>query len=72
MSNEKSTSGGFNFMTALLAIVISIVLGILIYMFVLGAPGNFDAEGQQKLRLSDLTAPIVEARWPSLNLDVQR
>lgn len=48
MSNEKSTSGGFNFMTALLAIVISIVLGILIYMFVLGAPGNFDAEGHPK------------------------
>jgi len=47
-SNEKSTSGGFNFMTALLAIVISIVLGILIYMFVLGAPGNFDAEGHPK------------------------
>jgi biopolymer transport protein ExbB len=48
MSNEKSTSGGFNFMTALLAIVISIVLGILIYMLVLGAPGNFDAEGHPK------------------------
>jgi biopolymer transport protein ExbB len=48
MSNEKSTSGGFNFMTALLAIVISIVLGVLIYLFVLGAPGNFDAEGHPK------------------------
>ncbi len=48
MSNQKSTSGGFNFMTALLAIVISIVLGVLIYMFVLGAPGNFDAEGHPK------------------------
>jgi biopolymer transport protein ExbB len=48
MSNEKSTSGGFNFMTALLAIVISVVIGILIYMFVLGAPGNFDAEGHPK------------------------
>lgn len=35
-------------------------------------PENFDATGQQKLRLSDLMAPIVEARWPSLNLDVQR
>jgi biopolymer transport protein ExbB len=48
MSNQKSTSGGFNFMTALLAIVISIVIGVLIYQFVLGAPGNFDAEGHPK------------------------
>lgn len=48
MSNQKTTSGGFNFMTALLAIAISIVIGILIYMFVLGAPGNFDAEGHPK------------------------
>ena len=48
MSNQKTTSGGFSFMTALLAIAISIVIGILIYMFVLGAPGNFDAEGHPK------------------------
>lgn len=48
MSNQKSTSGGFNFMTAFLAIVISMVIGTLIYMFVLGAPGNFDAEGHPK------------------------
>ena len=48
MSNQKSTSGGFNLMTALLAIAISVALGILIYMFVLGAPGNFDAEGHPK------------------------
>jgi len=48
MSNQKSVSGGFNFMTALLAIVISMVIGIIIYMFVLGAPGNFDAEGHPK------------------------
>ncbi len=48
MSNQKSTSGGFNFMTALIAIVISIVIGIGIYVFVLGASGNFDAEGHPK------------------------
>ena len=48
MSNQKSTSGGFNFMTALLAIVISMIIGVLIYMLVLGAPGNFDAEGHPK------------------------
>ena len=35
------------------------------------APENFDAAGVQKLRLSDLTAPIVESRWPSLNVEVQ-
>ncbi|MDF2437735.1 MAG: flagellar motor protein MotA [Bacteroidota bacterium] len=48
MSNQKSTTGGFNFMTALLAIVISLLIGIGIYVFVLGAPGNFDAEGHPK------------------------
>jgi biopolymer transport protein ExbB len=48
MSNQKSTPGGFNFMTALLAILISLGIGIVIYMFVLGAPGNFDAEGHPK------------------------
>lgn len=48
MSNQKSTPGGFNFMTALLAIVISLVIGTLIYVFVLGAPANFDAEGHPK------------------------
>jgi biopolymer transport protein ExbB len=48
MSNQKSTSGGFSFMTALVAIAVCIVIGILIYMFVLGAPGNFDAEGHPK------------------------
>ena len=34
-------------------------------------PENFDDSGQQRLRLSDLTAPIVESRWPSLNVEVQ-
>jgi biopolymer transport protein ExbB len=48
MSNQKSTSGGFNFMTALIAIVISLVIGWAIYAFVLGAPDNFDAEGHPK------------------------
>lgn len=45
MSNPKSTSSGFNAMTALLAILISLGIGILVYIFVLGAKGNFDAEG---------------------------
>ena len=33
---------------------------------------NFDESGNQKLRLSDLTAPIVESRWPNLSVEVQR
>lgn len=45
MSTQKSTSGGFNFMTALVAIVIALLIGVGIYKFVLGAPSNFDAEG---------------------------
>jgi RimJ/RimL family protein N-acetyltransferase len=35
------------------------------------APENFDFAGVQKLRLSDLTAPIVESRWPSLNVEIR-
>ena len=45
MSNENSTSGGFSFMTALIAILVCIGIAILIYMKVLGSPSNFDAEG---------------------------
>lgn len=48
MSNQKQTAGGFNFMTALIAIVISVVIGWAIYSFILGAPDNFDAEGHPK------------------------
>ncbi|HLC83732.1 MAG TPA: MotA/TolQ/ExbB proton channel family protein [Bacteroidia bacterium] len=48
MSNQKSTSGGFSFMTALVAISICLGIGILIYVFVLGAPSHFDAEGHPK------------------------
>ncbi len=48
MSNQKSTPGGFSFMTALIAIIICVGIGILIYVFVLGAPGNFDAEHHPK------------------------
>jgi len=48
MSNQKTTSTGFNFMTALIAIIIALVVGALIYTFILGAAGNFDAEGHPK------------------------
>ena len=45
MSNQKTTSAGFNFMTALVAIVIALLVGFLIYTFILGDAANFDAEG---------------------------
>jgi len=48
MSNQKQTAGGFNFMTALIAIVVSLIIGWAIYSFILGAPSNFDAEGHPK------------------------
>lgn len=48
MSNEKSTAGGFNFMTALIAIAVCLGIGILIYAFVLGNPSHFDAEHHPK------------------------
>lgn len=48
MSNQKQTSGGFNFMTALIAIITALLIGWAIYNFILGAPGNFDAEGHPK------------------------
>lgn len=47
MSNNNS-SGGIKAMFAGIAIPVSIVIGIVIYMFILGAPGNFDAEGHPK------------------------
>lgn len=34
------------------------------------SPDNFTADGQQKQSLSALTAPIVESRWPNLNIQV--
>jgi biopolymer transport protein ExbB len=48
MSSKKSTPGGFNFISAFIAIVVAVAIGILIYILVLGAPGNFDAEGHPK------------------------
>ncbi len=45
MSNQKSTPSGFNFMSAFAAIVVAVVLGELIFYFILGAPSHFDAEG---------------------------
>ncbi|MCW3103407.1 MAG: Flagellar motor protein MotA [Bacteroidetes bacterium] len=48
MSNQKSTSGGFSFMSAFVAIVAAVVVGELIYYFILGSPSHFDAEGHPK------------------------
>ncbi len=33
-------------------------------------PQNFDMDGTQRSRLSDLTAPVVESRWPSLSIEL--
>ena len=33
-------------------------------------PDNFDAAGQQRERLSDLTASVVASRWPQLVVDL--
>jgi len=35
-------------MTALIAIIISVAIGIIIHVFILGAAGNFDADGHPK------------------------
>ncbi len=45
MSNQKSTSGGFSFMSAFVAIAIAVLIGELIYYFILGDASHFDAEG---------------------------
>lgn len=31
-------------------------------------PSNFDVDGRQRERLSDLTAPVVRAQWPRLDV----
>lgn len=41
MSTKQKTSGGFTSLMASIAIVIALVIGILIYLYVFGDPGNF-------------------------------
>lgn len=41
MSTKQKTSGGFTSLVATLAIVVSLVAGILIYKYIFGNPGNF-------------------------------
>lgn len=41
MSNNQKTAGGFSSLMASIAIVISLGIGVLIYMFIFGAPENF-------------------------------
>lgn len=48
MSNQKSKASGFNFMSAFIAIIIALLIGVAIYMFVLGNPNNFAADGEPK------------------------
>jgi biopolymer transport protein ExbB len=45
MSNQKSTTGGFNFMSAFVAIVAAVVIGELIFHLFLGSSAHIDAEG---------------------------
>ncbi|MBS1647025.1 MAG: MotA/TolQ/ExbB proton channel family protein [Bacteroidetes bacterium] len=46
--STKKTSGGFPLIVSALAIAICIAIGWFLYLTVLGAPGNFDAEGHPK------------------------
>jgi biopolymer transport protein ExbB len=48
MSNKKTTSSGFSFMSAFVAIAVAVVVAELIYFYILGAPSRFDAEGHPK------------------------
>lgn len=41
MSNNQKTAGGFSSLMASIAIVISLGIGVLIYMYIFGAPENF-------------------------------
>jgi biopolymer transport protein ExbB len=41
MSNKKKTSGGFSSLMSVLAIVISLVAGVIIFKFIFGDPANF-------------------------------
>jgi biopolymer transport protein ExbB len=45
MSKNKTISG-FNSLMSVLSIVVCLVVGVLIYTYVFGAPENFDAEGE--------------------------
>ena len=47
MSNKK-TSGGFPLIVSAIAIIICLVIGVVVYKFVLGDAANFDAEGPEK------------------------
>jgi biopolymer transport protein ExbB len=46
MSNGNSSNGGFKSVFALVVIPVLIIIAILIYVFLLGSPNNFDADGR--------------------------
>ncbi|MBN8701750.1 MAG: MotA/TolQ/ExbB proton channel family protein [Bacteroidetes bacterium] len=48
MSKGKNSSGTMQSLFASLAIVVALLIGVLVYVFVLGAASNFDAEGHPK------------------------
>jgi biopolymer transport protein ExbB len=45
MSNQKTTPGGFSFMSAFVAILVAVAIGELIFYLILGDASRFDAEG---------------------------
>jgi len=48
MDKQSEKSGGMSAMASFISIVVALVIGIVVWKFVLGAAGNFDAEGHPK------------------------
>jgi len=48
MNKQKTTAGGFNFMTAFVSIVVALIIGAVVYNFILWDPSHFDADGHPK------------------------
>lgn len=61
MSNENSTASNVKSLFASAAIILCIVIGILIYVFVLGDSSHFDAEGHPKP--GDLMGMMYKGGW---------
>ena len=48
MSKQSSKFGGMSAAAATISVFVALIIGFVIWKFVLGAPGNFDAEGHPK------------------------
>ncbi len=46
--NSKKSTEGFSLIVSSAAILICLILGIIVYKFILGSPTNFDADGPEK------------------------